>query len=275
MDIKNLIISIDAGHTKDNTKDSGAASNIANEHKMNIDVKNLIMQKLKNLGANVIDCSLENCSSLSESLSYRTNKSNNANAKIHLCVHHNAGVSQNGKAVNSSGGAEVEYTSTEGAKLAQCIQDEFVKLGLRNRGIQHRDNLYILNHTNAVTALTEGCFVDSINDMKLYSAEKEANAIVNGLLKYLGLNISQNSSNKKPTQKLNLSENIILKLNDKNNNVKILQEMLNKLGFNCGNADGIFGNGTLNAVKNLQSKYKLTSDGIVGPNTIKKLNSLQ
>ena len=57
-------------------------------------------------------------------------------------------------------------------------------------------------------------------------------------------------------------------------NVKKLQEALNALGFNCGSADGIFGDKTQKALEDFQksSKYggAITADGIVGPATKKK-----
>ena len=48
--------------------------------------------------------------------------------------------------------------------------------------------------------------------------------------------------------------------------VKYLQETLNKNGYNL-TVDGIFGTNTQNAVKEYQKKYGLTVDGIVGNNT--------
>ena len=53
--------------------------------------------------------------------------------------------------------------------------------------------------------------------------------------------------------------------------VKSLQGALNGRGYVCGNVDGIFGQRTKTAVKNYQSNKGLASDGIVGPNTWKKL----
>lgn len=58
------------------------------------------------------------------------------------------------------------------------------------------------------------------------------------------------------------------------NDVKLLQEKLNELGFKCGNADGIFGAKTETAVKAFQSAYGLKVDGIVGVQTRDKLNEL-
>lgn len=49
--------------------------------------------------------------------------------------------------------------------------------------------------------------------------------------------------------------------------VMLLQTKLNERGFDCGKADGIFGDKTLRAVKAFQQYSGLEIDGIVGPKT--------
>lgn len=56
--------------------------------------------------------------------------------------------------------------------------------------------------------------------------------------------------------------------------VKKLQEDLNRIGYNCGNADGIFGNKTLKAVAEFQSYYGLAVDGIAGDKTLDKIDEV-
>lgn len=56
--------------------------------------------------------------------------------------------------------------------------------------------------------------------------------------------------------------------------VQYLQWTLNALNYNCGNPDGIYGNATKQAVIRFQNYYGLTADGIVGPQTLNKLNSI-
>lgn len=56
--------------------------------------------------------------------------------------------------------------------------------------------------------------------------------------------------------------------------VQYLQWTLNALNYNCGTADGIYGNATKQAVLRFQRAYGLTADGIAGPQTINKLNSV-
>lgn len=66
----------------------------------------------------------------------------------------------------------------------------------------------------------------------------------------------------------------VINFGAKGNIVEWIQSRLNDLGFNCGAADGDFGNMTLNAIKAFQSKFGLGADGIIGQNTWRKLLEL-
>ena len=66
----------------------------------------------------------------------------------------------------------------------------------------------------------------------------------------------------------------ILKLTSPNmrgEDVRWAQERLNELGYNCGKADGIFGQGTDKAVKAFQKAQGLSQDGDIGPLTWAKM----
>ena len=58
---------------------------------------------------------------------------------------------------------------------------------------------------------------------------------------------------------------------DEGEDVRVLQERLRIAGFYYGNATGIFGPITEEAVQRFQDSYKLSVDGIVGPATLRKL----
>lgn len=62
-----------------------------------------------------------------------------------------------------------------------------------------------------------------------------------------------------------------LKNGSRGTQVKVLQFLLNELGYDCGEADGIFGSKTLSAVKAYQKAKSLTADGICGKNTWTKI----
>lgn len=55
--------------------------------------------------------------------------------------------------------------------------------------------------------------------------------------------------------------------------VKKIQKRLNELGYSAGATDGAFGPKTESAVKSLQADFKLSVDGMVGPNTWGALES--
>ena len=66
----------------------------------------------------------------------------------------------------------------------------------------------------------------------------------------------------------------ILKLaspNMRGEDVRWAQQRLNELGYGCGKADGIFGQGTDKAVKVFQGANGLSQDGDIGPKTWAKL----
>lgn len=59
----------------------------------------------------------------------------------------------------------------------------------------------------------------------------------------------------------------VLKLGSEGNDVAETQSVLKRIGFDPGAVDGVYGSQTQQAVKNFQSRFGLTSDGIVGPMT--------
>lgn len=67
------------------------------------------------------------------------------------------------------------------------------------------------------------------------------------------------------------SNSSVLKKGSSGSEVKELQNNLNKLGYNCGTADGDFGQKTLDAVKKFQKDKGLECDGIVGNATKAKI----
>ena len=64
-----------------------------------------------------------------------------------------------------------------------------------------------------------------------------------------------------------------LRLKDRGDRVKIMQQALIRLNYLSGNADGIFGNRTLDAVVAFQKANSLTADGLAGKKTLKALES--
>lgn len=55
--------------------------------------------------------------------------------------------------------------------------------------------------------------------------------------------------------------------------VKKVQKKLNKLGYNCGKADGIYGTKTKNAIKDFQSDEGMNVNGEIKKALLKKLKT--
>lgn len=65
-----------------------------------------------------------------------------------------------------------------------------------------------------------------------------------------------------------------LRLGSRGPNVKLIQSLLNRIGYNAGAVDGVFGAQTQRAVIAFQRDNGLTPDGIVGPATWNVFNRL-
>ncbi|WP_125153686.1 N-acetylmuramoyl-L-alanine amidase [Clostridium rectalis] len=166
-------IGIDCGHTMSGA-DYGAVG-IKSESNLTREVGTKVISKLQALGHTVIKCYKDTCSSLNDSLSYRTNTANNNNVDLYVSIHFNA---FNSKAH----GTEIWTYGGKTFKEVNNILNNICDLGYTNRGIKNGSNLYVLKHTKAKAMLVECCFIDSKEDMSKYNAENIANAIVKGLV---------------------------------------------------------------------------------------------
>ena len=62
-----------------------------------------------------------------------------------------------------------------------------------------------------------------------------------------------------------------VKLNSRGPDVALLQAILNRMGFNTGTVDGVFGEKTRNGLIRFQRTAGLSPDGVAGPNTWREL----
>lgn len=169
-------IAIDMGH---NANFDSGANGIRFEDNLTKEVGTRVMNKLMELGYNVVPVNPMNpqgTMSTVDSLQQRTNAANANEVNKYVSIHFNA---FNG----SANGSEVYYSKSGSAPLAQNILNELVSLGFANRGIKDGSNLYVIKNTNAPAVLVECCFVDSQIDMQIYNADNTANAIVRGIIK--------------------------------------------------------------------------------------------
>ena len=212
--------------------------------------------------------------------------------------------------INKPMGTEVCYYSN--SSLAAAVSKEIATAGgFIDRGAKQRTGLYFLKHTNKPAILIEVCFVDSVADVNLYRANFEricqaiAKSLIGNIVAQAPTTSTPVATAPKPTPKpkpsgdawvrslqaeLNvqgfrdnngnrlvvdgiagsktLSACPTLRIGARGNITKLMQQ---KIGVA---ADGIFGNGTKQAIINYQRSKGLVVDGIVGQNTWRKLLGL-
>ena len=286
-------ICIDLGHGVGT--DRGASSKYIDEETIIDNVGGLVINKLKALGHTVIEVRPSSATSVSNSLVQRVQKANNNNADLYISIHANAG---GGK------GTEVYTYQGKEVKEARNVLNNLCSLGFANRGIKG-NNLFVTHYSNMTSMLIEVCFIDTQSDVELYQSignNKIADSIVRGLVGETStvsnisrpVEIKTNTTSHKAydvailQQELNsqckanlvvdniagpktLNACIMVRIGARGNITRWIQNRLNSLGYNCGVADGIFGNGTKQAVMKLQQSRGLSVDGIVGKNTWRAL----
>lgn len=186
--MKEIILAIDIGH---NVPYDRGAVGIRKEDDLNRLVGNTLISKLRGRGIKVVNCTPSTAKSLNDSLYQRVVTANNCGATLFVSIHHNA--------CPGGYGAEVlcikdNYQDGIAIKVGEAILKELATLGLRNRGVKDRRDLYVLNNTSMPAVLVECAFVDSSSDMANYNPEKSAAAIYKGICTALALTENQKPS---------------------------------------------------------------------------------
>lgn len=162
---------IDFGH---GCKPDSGAVGVRSEEDLINEVGKIVITNLEKLGHQVILCRPAKVTSVINSLWQRCNTANQNAADIFVSLHFNA---FNGKAH----GTETYAISESGRKIAIPVHKELCKLGFTDRGVK-QGKFYVLRNTAMPAILVEGCFCDSSRDIKLFNAQKMANAITVGLV---------------------------------------------------------------------------------------------
>ena len=200
--MKEIILAIDIGHNV--PYDTGAVG-IRREDDLNRLVGNSLISKLRERGITVVNCTPNTAKSLNDSLYQRVITANNCGVTLFVSIHHNA--------CHGGYGAEVlcikdNYQDRLSTKVGEAILNELASIGLKNRGVKDRRDLYVINNTSMPALIVECAFVDSSLDMANYNPEKTADAIYKGICTALAL-----SENQKPST--NDEEYYIVKYGDK------------------------------------------------------------
>ena len=174
-------INVHAGHNPDGKIACGAIGIIKESTEARKVVKKL-KKILRERGHTVYDCTTNIGTSQRNVLERIVKKCNAHPVDIDVSIHFNSGANDrngNGKTT----GCEVLVYSLKGNafKYAASVCRSIESLGLKDRGVKERRDLYVLRHTNAPAMLVECCFVDDKDDVNRYTAKKMAKAIADGI----------------------------------------------------------------------------------------------
>jgi len=176
-------LGIDIGH---NVSYDGGAIGIKREDDLNRQVGSALIIKCRNAGINVINCSPNSAESLYNSLNQRCVAANKANADFFISIHHNA-------CPNGHGAEAFCITGGLSERVGNIILQEICSLGLSNRGVKDRRNLFVINQTAMPALLIECAFCDSEEDMNGYEPIAVADAIFRGICRAFDINVGDSS----------------------------------------------------------------------------------
>lgn len=154
-----MIIGVNCGHTVSSTIGSGAMGYL-NESNETRRVGYRLMELLRERGVEVVDCTNDYASSVSENLREIVAIANAYPLDLFISIHFNSG---GGK------GTEVYTYGGERLRQAEAVCENMEALGFVNRGIKNGSGLYVIRNSTAPAMLVEVCFVDTKSDADLYS----------------------------------------------------------------------------------------------------------
>ena len=174
-------INVHAGHNPDGKAACGAIGFIR-ESTENRRVKDAVIDRLRQLGHTVYDCTCDNGINSADNLAKIVAACNAHEVDLDVSIHFNAGAKDaigNGQTT----GVEV-YTYKDSGIARECAErvcNAIAGLGFKNRGAKI-NSFYVLRNTKAPAMLIECCFVDDKDDAELYDCQKMADAIVYGII---------------------------------------------------------------------------------------------
>lgn len=208
-----MIIKAHAGHNPDGKIGSGAVGLIKESTEAR-KVTKLVVKYLRQAGHKVYNNTVNNGKNQTDILNKLIAKINKSACDLVASIHFNSGANDAKGNGDTTGTEVLVYALNQKPRsFANHILSEISKLGFDSRGVKARPELAILNQSKAPALLVECCFVDDKDDVKLYDAEKMAQAITLGILNSLDLQKYQ-AKKKIRCFNLKLKEKGIVKKND-------------------------------------------------------------
>ena len=168
-------LNIHAGHNPAGKIACGAVGFLNESTEARI-IKNEVIRQLQLMDHEVYDCTCDDGKSVADVLNKIVSKCNAHDVDLDISIHLNAGKGTGCEVLVYDKKSKNAIAAAE--KIAAHIS---VALGIKDRGIKCRPDLYVLRNTKAQALLIEVCFVDNSIDATCYSAQAAANAIVKAL----------------------------------------------------------------------------------------------
>lgn len=171
-----MIIGIDKGHSLSGAG-TGAAS-LMSEVVENRKIGNELISLLRSMGHTVIDCSVDQASSVNSQLAGIVQKANAQKLDLFVSIHLNSGGGHGTETYIYSG----SYAGKEANRQKAVIINNAIvgSCAFRNRGVKEA-NFYVLRETVAPAVLVEVCFVDSSEDKGKLNTSAVARAMATAI----------------------------------------------------------------------------------------------
>ncbi|WP_315167271.1 N-acetylmuramoyl-L-alanine amidase [Metaclostridioides mangenotii] len=187
--IKLNSLAIHGGHGLDGKPGSGAVGVVYNgsntiitkESTQDRRVVKYIKEYAKPYVNKIYDCTVDNGTSQNDILNKLVAKHNEVNADINLSIHFNSGAKDERGNGRTTGVEVLVYNPNTSNPEADRICKSIEKLGFKNRGLKDGSGKAVIRKTKKKMLLVECCFLDDLDDIKLYDAKSMAKAIVEGL----------------------------------------------------------------------------------------------
>lgn len=172
-----MIIGVNCGHTIEGA--GGGAEGLFRESVHTRLVGNCLMEKLRDAGVNVINCTVDRAASQGAYLEKTVQAANQSPLELFVSIHFNA------SGEHRAHGVEVYTYGGKQHADALSVCSHLERLGFKNRGIKDGSGLYVIRKTKARAMLIEVCFCDNERDVQIYERAGAEQAVANAIFQAL------------------------------------------------------------------------------------------
>lgn len=172
-----MIIGVNCGHTIEGA--GVGAEGLFRESVHTRLVGNYLMEKLRDVGVDVINCTVDRAVSQGAYLEKTVQIANQSPLELFISIHFNA------SGEHRAHGVEVYTYGGKQYADALSVCSHLERLGFENRGIKDGSGLYVIRKTKARAMLIEVCFCDNEGDVQIYERAGSGYAVASAIFEAL------------------------------------------------------------------------------------------